>query len=303
MNGDEDAEVVIVPPADIKQVVDKTAEYVAQVGPSFEAKVYAKEKNNPKFQFLMPQSHYHAYYRQQIERAKQAAAAPPPDREAAPREPDEQQQAAAAQEQEAQDAHRKEEQRAPLEPPPELVFAAELPESISAVALDVVGLAAQHVALNGPPFLQALLNRERNTPLFAFLDSSHAHHELFESLVRQYEHVLQRHKAGQETREQLLAEDRAAVLQRVLKRVEWERAEREKKAREVAAAKKGIARADDDVMASQVDWDDFVVVQLIELADDTRCVFFCFFFLFFSLCQLSTSSAAFHGTGKNQSSG
>jgi splicing factor 3A subunit 1 len=263
-------EVVIVPPPEIRAVVDKTAEYVAQVGPSFEAKVYAKEKNNPKFQFLMPQSHYHAYYRQQVERSKQGG-----DQEKK-REPDEQQ---AAMQQEAKEAEAAAaaaaaaETQTTLEPPAVLSFVAELPESISAVALEVLSLAAQHVAVNGPPFHQALLNRERNSPLFAFLEASHAHHELYTQLVAQYEKVIElRSAAAEETRKTLLAEDRATVLQRVLRRVEWERAEREKKAREVAAAKKGIARADDDAIASQVDWDDFVVVQLIDLDDDPRYV-------------------------------
>ncbi len=141
--------------------------------------------------------------------------------------------------------------------------------------VQAVSLAAQHVAVNGPPFHQALLNRERNSPLFAFLEPSHAHHELYQQLVAQYQHLLELRKAGEETRNALLAEDRAAVLQRVLRRVEWERTEREKKARELAAAKKGLAKADDDAMASQVDWDDFVVVQLIELDDDPRLVAAC----------------------------
>jgi splicing factor 3A subunit 1 len=67
----EEQEVIIIPPQEIKGVVDKTAEYVAQVGSSFESMVYAREKNNPKFQFLMPQSHYHVYYKQQVEFFKQ----------------------------------------------------------------------------------------------------------------------------------------------------------------------------------------------------------------------------------------
>jgi splicing factor 3A subunit 1 len=272
-------EVVIVPPPEIRAVVDKTAEYVAQVGPSFEAKVYAKEKNNPKFQFLMPQSHYHAYYRQQVERSKQGGGASGGDQEKK-REPDEQQ---AAMQQEAKEAEAAAaaaaaEPQTTLEPPAVLSFVAELPESISAVALEVLSLAAQHVAVNGPPFHQALLNRERNSPLFAFLEASHAHHELYTQLVAQYEKVIELRKSAEETRKTLLAEDRATVLQRVLRRVEWERAEREKKAREVAAAKKGIAKADDDAIALQVDWDDFVVVQLIDLDDDPRYIFvvFCF---------------------------
>jgi hypothetical protein len=107
-----------------------------------------------------------------------------------------------------------------LEPPPELLFSDALPETIQALSLEVVGLVAQHVALNGAAFQQALLNRERNNPMFAFLDPKHAHHEFYTKLVKQYELVLERHKAGEKFRTELLSEDRPAVLQRVLTRVE-----------------------------------------------------------------------------------
>jgi hypothetical protein len=40
---EEEEVVVIVPPPDIKVFVDKTAQYVAQVGASFEAKVSRAE--------------------------------------------------------------------------------------------------------------------------------------------------------------------------------------------------------------------------------------------------------------------
>jgi hypothetical protein len=50
----------------------------------------------------------------------------------------------------------------------------------------------------------------------------------------------------------------------------YERASREKSARENAATKKGQAKEAEDAMAAQVEWDDFVVVQLVDLEDDTR---------------------------------
>jgi splicing factor 3A subunit 1 len=71
----ENEPLIVIPPPEMKVVVDKTATYVAQVGTSFEAKLYAKEKNNPKFAFLMPSSHYHSYYKQQVALAKGGAGA------------------------------------------------------------------------------------------------------------------------------------------------------------------------------------------------------------------------------------
>lgn len=58
---------VIIPPPDIKTVVDKTATYVAKNGPSFEQLIMRKEQNNPKFNFLRyPDDPYRPYYMQKI---------------------------------------------------------------------------------------------------------------------------------------------------------------------------------------------------------------------------------------------
>lgn len=43
-------------------IVDKTANFVARNGPSFENKVKEAESNNSKFNFLNPHDPYHAYY-------------------------------------------------------------------------------------------------------------------------------------------------------------------------------------------------------------------------------------------------
>lgn len=50
--GGDDA--VIIPPPDMRVVVDKTASYIATAGAAFETRLYAKEKSNPKFAFLLP---------------------------------------------------------------------------------------------------------------------------------------------------------------------------------------------------------------------------------------------------------
>ena len=287
-------EVVIVPPPDIRGKVDKMAEYVAQVGASFESKVFAREKNNPAFQFLSPTSHYHAYYRQQIVLQKKRAEAHAQqqgggvgEEASEKRERDEETAGEGmdiekrdhdddggerGEEKNEENGEDNEEERAGkiprLQEPAELRFSNEAPESMAAVSYEVIGLTAEHAAVNGPAFVQALMNRERGNALFGFLQSGHAHHEYFESVVRQYEQVLELQKADAEKRREMLEEDRAAVLQRVLVRVEWERAQREKKMREEAAAKKGAAKLAEDAVALQVDWDDFVVVQTIDLADD-----------------------------------
>ncbi|GFH15664.1 uncharacterized protein HaLaN_11932 [Haematococcus lacustris] len=51
---------VIMPPPDIRAIVDKTA------SPEFEKRILANERSNVKFNFLQPTDPYHAYYQMRI---------------------------------------------------------------------------------------------------------------------------------------------------------------------------------------------------------------------------------------------
>lgn len=58
---------VIIPPPDIRAVVDKTATFVARNGKSFEQKILSSaEGKTPKFNFMRPFDPYHAYYEYKI---------------------------------------------------------------------------------------------------------------------------------------------------------------------------------------------------------------------------------------------
>lgn len=72
-NGTEDdiereaeAEGIIYPPREIRQIVDKTAAFVARNPPQFEERIRENERANPKFSFLNPRDPYHAYYQFKI---------------------------------------------------------------------------------------------------------------------------------------------------------------------------------------------------------------------------------------------
>jgi splicing factor 3A subunit 1 len=59
---------VIIPPPEIKTVVDKTASYVAKNGQSFESMIMKVEANNPKFNFLRHDDDpYRPYYNLKLE--------------------------------------------------------------------------------------------------------------------------------------------------------------------------------------------------------------------------------------------
>jgi len=65
---------IIQPPPDIRAIVDKTAQFVARNGPDFEKRILGSEKNNQKFNFLLPTDPYNAYYQSKIAAFKEEAA-------------------------------------------------------------------------------------------------------------------------------------------------------------------------------------------------------------------------------------
>ncbi|KAK1552272.1 hypothetical protein Q3G72_013573 [Acer saccharum] len=52
---------IIHPPSDIRNIVDKTSQFVAKNGPEFENRIIANKANNAKFNFLSSSDPYHAY--------------------------------------------------------------------------------------------------------------------------------------------------------------------------------------------------------------------------------------------------
>jgi len=45
---------IIFPPPEVRNIVDKTASFVARNGATFENRIKENEVNNPKFNFLTP---------------------------------------------------------------------------------------------------------------------------------------------------------------------------------------------------------------------------------------------------------
>jgi len=232
-----------------KDIVDKTASFVARNGPSFEERIRGNEVNNPKFNFLTPTDPYHAYYQHKVkefgEGKGQDAAAPPQFRSStiprvAPTEA----------------ARIIQEPTVPKEPPPEPEFICD-PPSISAFDLDVVKLTAQFVARNGRQFLTTLMNKEQRNYQFDFLRPQHSLFNYFTKLVEQYTKVLIPPK---DLSEQLqnAADDPKEVLKQVNHRVLWAKhQEQEKRKVEEKKEKERVAYA-------QIDWHDFVVVETVD---------------------------------------
>ncbi|XP_063430548.1 splicing factor 3A subunit 1-like [Mytilus trossulus] len=239
---------IIYPPPEVRNIVDKTASFVARNGPEFESRIRQNEINNPKFNFLQQNDPYHAYYQYKVKEFKEGKAQEP----AVPKPG----QLAAVQKQQAEQARLLLETIVPKEPPPEFEFIAD-PPSISAFDLDVVRLTAQFVARNGRQFLTNLMNREQRNYQFDFLRPQHSLFNYFTKLVEQYTKILIPPKDLQEklTKE---SEEYKEVLQQVKYRVEWCKYQiRERKKEEEALERERIAY-------TQIDWHDFVVVETVD---------------------------------------
>ncbi|VEN49204.1 unnamed protein product [Callosobruchus maculatus] len=62
---------IIYPPPEVRNIVDKTASFVARNGPEFEARIRQNELGNPKFNFLNTGDPYHAYYQHKVKEFKE----------------------------------------------------------------------------------------------------------------------------------------------------------------------------------------------------------------------------------------
>ncbi|KAG7273787.1 hypothetical protein CRUP_012805 [Coryphaenoides rupestris] len=235
---------------EVRNIVDKTASFVARNGPEFEARIRQNEINNPKFNFLNPNDPYHAYYRHKVTEFKEGKGLEPSA--AVPKVM--QQQAL----QQSQQLPQKviHEAVIPKEPPLEFEFIAD-PPSISAFDLDVVKLTAQFVARNGRQFLTQLMQKEQRNYQFDFLRPQHSLFNYFTKLVEQYTKILIPPK-GLLQKMKREAENPREVMDQVRYRVEWAKyQERERKKEEEEREKERVAYA-------QIDWHDFVVVETVD---------------------------------------
>jgi len=244
---------VVLPPKDIRGIVEKTAGYVARNGSIFEDRIRDKEKNNPKFSFLSPNDAYSPFYLWRLSEIKEgrgtAVSAGRVGEIAVQAEP--------------------EKPRGPA-PPPEFRFSARMP-NINAQDLEVVRLTALFVAKNGRSFMTALSQKESRNYQFDFLRPQHSLYQFFSRLVDQYTELLQATTVdggkAQRARMQELQrsiDDRFYVLSRAKQRAEWVKfQEQQKQMKEEEEEKERLEYA-------QIDWHDFVVVEtvLFNEADD-----------------------------------
>ncbi|XP_058442939.1 splicing factor 3A subunit 1 [Malaya genurostris] len=252
---------IIYPPPEVRNIVDKTASFVARNGPEFESRIRQNELGNPKFNFLSPGDPYHAYYQHKVREIREgrndvsSAVVPAGIQQLKTA-------ASAAAQLKQQELLKsvREEQFVPKDPPQEFEFIAD-PPSISALDLDIVKLTAQFVARNGRLFLTNLMNREQRNYQFDFLRPQHSLFQYFTKLLEQYTKILVPPKDLMNKLKIESAPGRSSmnvVLEQVKYRANWNKHQDMQRRREEEKVER------ERVAYAQIDWHDFVVVEVVD---------------------------------------
>jgi len=239
-------EGIVLPPKDIRAIVEKTAGYVARNGHVFEDRIRDKEQSNPKFSFLSPNDAYAPFYQWRLSEVRAGRNADVTGRVGA-----------------ATPALQK--PKGP-EPPPDFQFSARMP-NISALDLEVLRLTALHVARKGKSWMTTLSQREARNYQFDFLRPQHSLYNFFQRMVDQYSLLLQTGPEGQKAEQERIRtaqeniQDRSRVLKSARTRAEFA------KYQETQKQKKEEAEEAERIAYAQVDWHDFVVVETVLFTD------------------------------------
>ncbi|PKI82524.1 Prp21p [Malassezia vespertilionis] len=247
---------IIIPPPELRAIVDKTAAFVARVGVHFEAKIREQERYNQKFSFLNEGDAYHAYYRDKVNTTQPSSGAEP---------------SANGGDVADSPVKLKRATNAPVEPPPH-AFSLAFP-SMPAIEMDVLKLTALFAARKGPAFATGLLARETRSHQFEFLRPTHPMFSYFNLLVEQYRRVMQpsakmlanvhRGAPGQGLSRYGPGRGglRTQILQDVGQRTSWAKWHKDRATQ---------ARTEEKRMRSlfdEIDWQDFIVVGVVEITD------------------------------------
>ena len=239
-------EGIVLPPKDIRTIVEKTAGYVARNGTVFEDRIRDKEQANSKFSFLTPHDAYAPFYQWRLSEVRSgrgtAVSAGRTDQAPVPEKP-----------------------KGP-EAPPEFHFSARMP-AISAQDLEIIKLTALHVARKGKSWMTSLSQREARNFQFDFLRPQHSLYNFFQRLVDQYTLLLQTGPEGQKAEQTRISvlqaniQDRFRVLNLAKKRSEYVKFQENQK------QKKEEAEEAERISYAQIDWHDFTVVETIQFTD------------------------------------
>lgn len=250
---------VILPPPEIRGVIEKTAGYVARNGPGFEDRIRESEKMDGKFSFINKDDPYYSYYSWRVAELQNGGKSIGGDNSNNAGTINGAK--SVQQKSNGSEAGHQDGNGSGFAKPPPLDFLYELPP-VSAQDLDIIKLTALYVARNGTQFLQTLTRSESKNFQYDFLKPIHSLYPLFNQLVEQYKKVINPQPILLDKIKQGMSPDYVySIINRARIRAEWtahEAAETEKAAE--------AAELEREVYAS-IDWHDFVVVETIKFTE------------------------------------
>jgi splicing factor 3A subunit 1 len=261
---------IIVPPPEVKKLIDKAADLVAKYGSSVEANLKKDEKNLPKFSFFNMDDPYRPYFDNVVnEKIKfnlnkdepnllgKKTINSTPITKLIPNT------SATTNVNNIQDELRKiiDSKKIKitqdLKPPANDQYSIVHP-NIPGVEMDIIKATAQFVARNGQKFLSGLSERESKNPLYDFIKPQHNLFGYFTHLVESYSKCL---KKDDMKRLNDYA-DKEFIIKKATDRYMWE-----KNLKNSQKKKDDIDENERNLMA-QIDWYDFVVVEVINFTEE-----------------------------------
>lgn len=264
---------IIEPPPDLKEIVDRTADYVRRNGSAFEQEIMSRNSRSKRFQFLQSDNPYHAYYKYRVQHGNVAIQKAG---DASIQQADVQATKTAAKGKKIVKRKKvltlkerldivikqvKEVKITGQEPPAADKYTVKVPDRYQLVDIDIIKLTAQFVARNGRSFLAGLTAREQHDRQFDFLKPTHPLFSLFQQLVDCYAQVvIPPASLIKELRERV--ENPSLFLKDAQQRAAHQRKRIEEEKRKV------FNEEEERVAMALIDWHTFAVVENITFAPE-----------------------------------
>lgn len=239
---------IIKPPEDLKIIIDKTAQFVAARGRKTEEMILTKESENDDFQFLSRTDHlFRPYYEDMVKKFSKGEETKVDVSAAKPKK--------------SQKQIREElEKRATLQPPPPDQYAIVHP-AISIRESERIKTSAQFIARNGS--MLGKINH-KNPEDLNFLKPTNKNFGYFTNILDSYSKVLMpKHELLQKLKS--YSTGRESIMEVVNQRYYYEKNQIQVQKEQKKRKKEEKEEVEE---AEEIDWDDFVLVDTIDLEED-----------------------------------
>ncbi|MEN2495811.1 MAG: splicing factor 3a, subunit 1, variant 2 [Marteilia pararefringens] len=250
---------LIIPPPELKHIIETTAAFVAKNGKKFEEKIKTS-KPDQKFDFLNIESPYHAYYINRIKNLikvqtdtsaqEKTQTIADVDSQIANLDTD------LKSEEKSQGQNAVKEIKPPPMPLTDMQFMID-PPTLKKDEINILKLTGIYAARFGRNFLIDIMEREYKNPIFDFLKPQHSYFAYFIKLVEQYTNILVPEESViLELDDELNYNSK--IINKIHSLVSWKHFTDKKQSHADEINKK------DRVAYSQIDWNDFTVVEAID---------------------------------------